>query len=402
MELSTKPQANRRTGWLAPMLARALAALLIAATGMVVFAEAAHADAIPGGKLFAGGTFTQAGGGTATNIAAWNGVNWSALVGPNGEGADSQVSAMTVYQGKLVVGGSFLEAGGELVSGVATWNGVDWEPLVSSNGAIGLAILPLGFVSDLEVYNGQLYAGGAFTRAGGQDVNNIARWNGTDWLPVTGPSGTGVLLGGSVFASVVWDMTLVDGQLIVAGQFDTAGGVPANSIAAWNGTTWSSLGQPALQDLAILSVEGYNGRVAASRSYVVDNFNVNDVAWRNLGVWSVLGDPFNGNVRDMTIYNGLLVAGGQYETIGALTVNHVATWNGSAWSALSGPSGVGTNGDVFAVAAHWGFLFTGGFFSQAGGQAVANIARWNGAAWSAVPGGGFADTVPTVFELFST
>ena len=50
------------------------------------------------------------------------------------------------------------------------WNGVDWEPLVSSNGAIGVAILPLGFVADLEVYNGQLYAGGLFQRAGGQDV----------------------------------------------------------------------------------------------------------------------------------------------------------------------------------------------------------------------------------------
>ncbi|WP_117208617.1 hypothetical protein [Allorhizocola rhizosphaerae] len=384
------------------MMARSLAALLISVTGMVALADAAHADAVPGGKLFAGGTFTQAGGSTATNIAAWNGVDWSALVGPNGEGADSQVTAMTMFQGELIVGGSFLEAGGEIVSGVASWDGTDWEPLVSSNGAIGLAILPLGFVSDLEVFNGELYAGGAFPRGGGQDVNNIAKWNGTDWLPVTGPSGTGVLQGGSDVGAVVWDMTLVDGQLIVAGRFDTAGGVPANSIAAWNGTTWSSLDQPALQDLTILSVENYNGRVVAGRSYVVDNFNVNDVAWRDSGVWSALGDTFNGNVRDMTIHNGLLVAGGQYQTIGTTTVNRIATWNGSTWSALSGPSGVGTNGDVFAVASHWGFLFAGGFFSNAGGQTVANIARWNGSAWSAVPGGGFADTVPTVFELLST
>ncbi len=402
MKLSTNSQENPGNRWLPATMARALATLVVSATAMVALADAAHADAAPGGKLFAGGSFTQAGGNTATNIAAWNGVAWSALAGPNGEGADDQVSAMTLYQGKLIVGGSFLQAGGETVSGVASWNGVDWEPLVSSNGAIGVAILPLGFVSDLEVYNGELYAAGAFSRAGGQDVSNIAKWNGTDWLPVTGPSGTGVLLGGSTFAAVVWDMTLADGQLIVAGRFDTAGGVAANSIAAWNGSTWSSLGHPTLEDLAILSVENYNGKVTASRTYVVDNVNVNDVAWRNVGVWSVLGNPFNGNIRDMTIHNGLLVAGGQFTTIGVSTVNHVAAWNGSTWSALSGPSGVGTSGDVFAVATHWGFLFAGGFFTQAGGVAVGNIARWNGSAWSAVPGGGVSDTVPTVFELFST
>jgi hypothetical protein len=273
----------------------------------------------------------------------------------------------------------------------------------SSNGAIGVAILPLGFVADLEVYNGELYAGGLFQRAGGQDVANIARWNGTDWLPVTGPSGTGVLLEGSPFASVVWDMTLVDGQLIVAGQFDTAGGIPANSIASWNGTTWSSLGQPALDGLTIFAVENYNGRVAASRGYSVDNFGVADVVWRNLGVWSALGGSFSDSgVRDLAIHNGLLVAGGSFSTVGATTVNNVAMWDGLTWSALSGPSGVGTDGPVFAVASHWGFLFAGGDFSSAGGQAVTNIARWNGSAWSDVPGGGFTGVVPTVFELHST
>lgn len=112
MELSTKSRTR--------MVARTLAALLLSMTGIVALADAAHADAVPGGKLFAAGTFTHAGGGTATNIAAWDGVNWSALVGPNGEGTDSQVTAMTLYQGKLVVGGSFLNAGGEVVSGVAT------------------------------------------------------------------------------------------------------------------------------------------------------------------------------------------------------------------------------------------------------------------------------------------
>jgi hypothetical protein len=397
LRVRENPARIRRARW----LWRAMIGLIALLIGTLGYASPASADATPGGKLFAGGNFTQAGPAAATRVAAWDGVNWSALVGPNGEGADGTVFAMTMYNGKLVVGGSFLEAGGAVVSGIATWNGAVWEPLVGSTGAIGVSILPLGFVSALAVYNGDLYVGGMFQRAGGIVVNNIARWNGSDWSAVTGPSGFGTNNGGSDIAPV-FDMTTVGGRLVAAGEFTTAGGVAANSVAAWNGSTWSSLGQP-VETLTILAVENFNGRLVASRSYAEDNVTVKDIAWRDNGVWSVLGGAGGGrvdfDVRDMAIFKGLLIAGGQFSQIGGLTVNGVAAWNGSAWSALSGPSGVGTDGAVFAVTAHWGFLTVGGLFNQAGGVAASNIARWNGAAWSALPGGG---TDGQIFELLST
>ena len=383
------------------LVARLLVVLTVLVTGTTLFASAASADAIPGGKLFAGGAFTEAGGTTATRIAAWNGVNWSALAGPNGEGADGSVFAMTMYNGKLIVGGSFIEAGGEVVSGITSWNGTTWEPLVGSTGAIGVSILPLGFVSALAVYNGDLYVGGLFQTAGGVPVDNIARWNGSDWSPVTGPSGFGTAIDGSDIAPV-FDMTAVDGRLIIAGEFTSAGGVAANSVAAWNGSTWSSVDQP-IANATILAVENFNGRLVAARGYSEDNVFLRDVAWRDNGQWSVLGGATAGrpdsDVRDLTNYNGQLVAGGQFTQIGGVIVNHVAAWNGSTWSGLSGPSGIGTDGDVFAVTVHWGFLTVGGLFGLAGGVPASNMARWNGSAWSAVPGGGVNGQV---FELLST
>src|SRR4030042_1120596 len=36
----------------------------------------------------------------------------------------------------------------------------------------------------LTVYNGDLIAGGYFTKAGGVDVNRIARWGGSSWQPL--------------------------------------------------------------------------------------------------------------------------------------------------------------------------------------------------------------------------
>jgi hypothetical protein len=382
------------------LLVPVVAALMVLAT----LPGAAHASgAQPGGKLFVGGNFTEAGGVTATSIAAWDGVDWAALEGPNGEGADSSVTAMVMYNGKLVVGGSFVEAGGEVVSGIATWDGTDWEPLIGSSGVPGVTILPLGFVSALAVYNGDLYVGGMFPRAGATTtVNNLARWNGTEWSAVTGPSGFGVEQDGSDIA-VVWDMVVVDGVLVVGGGFDTAGGVAVNNIASWNGSSWASLGQP-IEDAAVLAVTTYQGKLVATRDYVVNNFNVADVASYSNGVWTQVGGASattNTSPRDLVTYNNFLVVSGHFTQYAGITVNHIAKWDGATWSAVSGPSGTGANGVVRALAVHAGNLIAGGFFTSAGGVSVSNIAKWNGSAWSALAGA-TAGTNEAVFTLLST
>ncbi|HYN92322.1 MAG TPA: hypothetical protein VES42_00530 [Pilimelia sp.] len=394
---------RRLTAVLAPLLA----ALLVAMTPGGASAAAAAADARPGGKLFAGGTFTEAGGTVANNIAAWDGVDWSALTGPAGEGTDDQVSAMVLYNGKLIVGGSFIEAGGVPVSGIASWDGTTWAPLTGASGIPGVTVAPLGFVSSLAVYNGDLYVGGYFPRAGGtQTVHNLARWNGTEWSPVTGPAGFGTENNGSDIAPI-WDLAVHNGALIVGGNFTSAGGVPANSVARWDGATWSAVGMPALNDLTVLALEQHNGMLVATRSYVGDNVSVHDVARLTFaGQWAPLLSPsgagLNGEARDLTVYNGQLIAGGFFTGAGGVPVNHVAAWDGTRWSALAGPTGTGTSGDVYALTVHQGQLIVGGFFATAGGVPVRNIARWNGATWAALPGSGRVGVNNAVFELLST
>ena len=268
-EYQMKPTRNRGARRLSALVARLLVTLTVLATGTLVFANAASADAIPGGKLFAGGAFTEAGGTTATRIAAWNGVNWSALVGPNGEGADGTVFSMTMYNGKLIVGGSFLEAGGEVVSGIATWNGTNWEPLVGSTGGIGVSILPIGFVSALAVYNGDLYVGGLFQTAGG-----VRRQHRPVERHRLVPGDRPVRFRNRDQRKRHRTRLRHDRRRRSAdhaGEFTSAGGVAANSVAAWNGSTWFSVGQP-IANLTILAVENFNGRLVAARGYSEDNF----------------------------------------------------------------------------------------------------------------------------------
>jgi len=76
-----------------------------------------------GPALYAGGSFTRAGGGAANGIARWDGSGWSALgsgVGPSGRIVD----ALTVFDDgsgpALCVGGSFTLAGGATAFRIAS------------------------------------------------------------------------------------------------------------------------------------------------------------------------------------------------------------------------------------------------------------------------------------------
>ena len=146
---------------------------------------------------------------------------------------------MTVYDDALgsgpllYVAGEFLTAGGEPVSRIATWNGAEWAPL--AGGGANDRISSLNVWDDGSGDGPALYVGGFFTMAGGADARSIARWDGVQWSPL----GSGID-GGTVLAMAAYD----DGSgpaLYAAGSFTTAGGVPADDIARWDGNQWSAL-----------------------------------------------------------------------------------------------------------------------------------------------------------------
>jgi hypothetical protein len=138
-------------------------------------------DAGNGPALYAGGTFTTAGGVAANRIAKWNGSSWSAL----GSGITGNVYALTVFDAgsgpALYAGGHFGAAGGLAANYIAKWDGSSWSALGSGMN---------GPVYALTVFDGgsgpALYAGGAFTTAGGMAANSIAKWDGPGWSALGG------------------------------------------------------------------------------------------------------------------------------------------------------------------------------------------------------------------------
>jgi hypothetical protein len=184
----------------------------------------------------------------------------------------------------------------------------DWSALGS--GTNGIVVFALAFDD-----SGNLYAGGEFDTAGGIAANNIAKWNGSSW----GSLGSGM---NNTVRALGVDKS---GNIYAGGEFDTAGGVAANRIAKWDGNAWSALG-----------------------------------SGTNSGVWALAIDS-----------SGSLYAGGDFTSAGGVAANCIAKWDGNVWDSL----GSGTNKTIFALAIDSsGNLYAGGQFTTAGGKASAYVA----------------------------
>ena len=136
-----------------------------------------YALAVVGTDLYAGGSFTKAGGSAATNVAKWNGSVWSAL----GSGMNNSVYALAVSGSHLYAGGLFAKAGGSGANLIAKWDGSAWSALGS--GMAGSSYPP---VCALAVVGSDLYAGGYFTMAGGKVSASAAKAIAIagDWLRI--------------------------------------------------------------------------------------------------------------------------------------------------------------------------------------------------------------------------
>jgi hypothetical protein len=356
-----------------------------------------YALAVSSGTLYVGGAFTTAGGNTANYIAQWNGSNWSAL----GSGMNSTVFALVVSGGTLYAGGAFTTAGGNAANYIAQWNGSSWSALNS-----GLN----NTVYALAVSGGALYAGGGFTTAGSNAANYVAQWNGSSWSAL-----------GSGMDEYVFTLAVSGGTLYAGGDFQTAGGVTANWIAQWNGGNWSALGAGILGGpVYTLAVSGstlyaggdfttseYNGFGPAYSQF--DDFD--SIAKWDGNNWSMVGSALGGQMLDvysegpkisaLAVLGNDVYAGGHFPMVGSITVNCIAKWNGSSWSALAG----GVNGDVISLAVAGNVLYVGGDFTVAtnsGGVAVVvnRIAQWNGSSWSALGSGVSVDSLnPNSFGI---
>jgi hypothetical protein len=181
------------------------------------------------------------------------------------------------------------------------------------------------------------------------------------------------------FDGTVECYAVYQGQLIAAGRFTKAGSRALGYVARWDGHDWQPLGGGRPGEVRALVV--YNGELVTS-----DLAIWNGSAWRNFtpGISGCC-------VLAMAVYQGNLVVGGAFSSVGGVSASNIARWNGSSWASL----GTGVDTYVEALTVFGSDLIAGGQFTQAGGIPVRHLARWNGSAWSALspdPSGGVGGT----------
>lgn len=113
------------------------------------------------------------------------------------------------YFQDLYVGGTFHQAGGIAVNNIAKWDGSNWSDLNGGTTTTG----GYAYVNALTTVNDDLYAGGHFTTAGDKEAQNIAQWSASrkTWKPLNG----GV-------NNAVTTLTTMGNTLYAGGWFDTA------------------------------------------------------------------------------------------------------------------------------------------------------------------------------------
>ena len=343
---------------------------------------------LPDGRLLVGGTFSSAGGVSANRLATWDGNTWAEFAG----GANGSVHAAVVMpDGDVVIGGGFSSVGGVTAGGLARWDGSTWTQV--GQGASAFA-MTLAAGSD-----GDLYVGGLGLSIVGASVNAIARWDGVSWSDMAG----GLAIQSFGLFGVRAMQVMSNGDLIVGGRFDLAGGVAARNIARWDGASWHPYGagfNGGVLSLAVLSggdlIAGGEFGLSGSQS-VRGMARWTGSAWAPLGVgFPISSFPFSVDVNTLTaLQNGDLIAGGDFDANGGQPGQRVSRWNGSQWFAMGGGVGGPLNCAVYAGD---GDLVVGGDFGSIAGVAVGNVARRDGVTWSSL-GGGVNGEVEAIVEM---
>ncbi|MDO9695749.1 MAG: FlgD immunoglobulin-like domain containing protein [Candidatus Latescibacteria bacterium] len=311
------------------------------------------------GDLYAGGMFIipqTTAGVTFSHVARWDGRAWLRL----GAGVNNSVYALHPFQGSLFVGGDFDRAGGSPSLNIARWDGEAWHDIGGANSR----------VTSFCLHDGDLVAGGWFTSIGGVSASRVAAFDGADWRAI----------GGDI-NGIVEAVTVYQGDLVIGGGFDQIGGTPFGRVARWDGAAWQQLGGGLDSKVSALAV--WEGDLFAAGIFLnAAGMPASGIARWDGATWQPLGDGLGGMVSGrgalaLLSTRDQLLVGGAFTHAGGAPAACVAAWGGAGWSEFQGGVGVGSGTTrVEAMAVLDGDLYLGGQFGSAGGIPSSNIARW--------------------------
>jgi hypothetical protein len=315
-----------------------------------------YATASDGTNLYIGGSFNVAGNVVANNLARWDGQNWHAI-GEGDEngigGSDRYVQALTYYNGKLYVGGNFMKAGTVTANGLACWDGAQWNKL--GNDSINGVTRRLVYVYD-SLPNDTVYTGG-----------------------------------------FVYQLFAHNNKLYVGGWFHKAGDKTTEGLAAWDLTneSWETLNGGLASNYEYDQVHAYAFEAKDNDIYVGGKFNrAGGVPVKNVAKWDGTNWYALDSIDTFAVYDlefdpsGTLYSAAFNASDPENKSCGIRKWNGTQWDSLPNPEGYMAS--FTRIKFHNNSLFASGTLSTYNGYYLAAFAEWNGSEWKPILGLGNA------------
>jgi hypothetical protein len=166
------------------------------------------------------------------------------------------------------------------------------------------------------------------------------------------------------------------GFLAAGGAFSSVNGVPASSVAVFDGVTWSAPGTGLSGNVTSLTTHAGGLVAAVLKCVALDALG---------GAWHTVGAGFTGSAYSVLSDGTYLYACGQLIASGAVPMGCLARWDGSSWASLT--------------TVHVGFSeqrmtrWNGRIVVTGRAGTVGLLGQWDGASYGPVPGDslGFGD-----------
>jgi hypothetical protein len=142
----------------------------------------------------------------------------------------SYVGFVFDFQGMSYMTGWFRDPLSDGFCSLMRYNGSSWE-YVPGWGSL------LEPIKEFSIHNNTLYLAGTFRRSVGAPGDLVARFDGNTWDDMGG----GLFYEEAPVSGAALDMLWHHNELWVVGQFTSAGDIPAECVAKWNGRQWCSL-----------------------------------------------------------------------------------------------------------------------------------------------------------------
>ncbi len=151
--------------------------------------------------------------------------------------------------------------------GIMKWDGSQW---IDVGGGFEGGNPP--DVLDLKVYRNRLYAGGAYYGTDNKHVPSLAAWDGTKWSPI----GDGIYYTWHPWG-IVGKMLEKDGKLYIGGNFDRAGDVNAFNMAIWNDTNWCSTNINFVNPVYLATI--FQNQLYIAGHYYIDSDTIHEIGY---------------------------------------------------------------------------------------------------------------------------